>query len=212
MEMPNITYRGDISKIIVADDNEYDNISYYKTIDDFMDYQSYSKYIKEIEKLVRTSNDYKVFVSYIKKVLGVNFCQVFSKITDDLDATIEMHHGPIFTLYDTCEIILNWFIKSGQRINTFRVADKVLEEHFALRVGVVMLSKTAHEMDHNNDLFLNIDQCIGNTNAFIEMYSPYFLDEQKYKIWNYINLCKENKSFDRGVLDLDYVAKHIRVE
>jgi hypothetical protein len=212
MNIPNIAYRGDISKVIIAEDNNYELISYYRTIDDFIDYQAYTKFIGEVEKLVRTSNEYKAFITYIKRTLGVSFCQVFSKINDDLDATIEAHHGPIFTLYDICEIILNWFLKTGQRVNSFRVANKVLDEHFALRVGIVMLSKTAHEMLHNNDLFINVDQCIGNTNAFIEMYNPYFSNEQKYKIWNYINICKQHKSFDRGILDLEHVSKQIRVE
>ncbi len=213
MEMPNITYNGDISKFIYADDDYYDTISYFKDTDYFIDISNYSKFIKSVERMVRTSKDYSTLVGYVKNKLGINFCQVSSKITDQ-DATIEMHHGPLFTLYDICEVILNYFIKSKLKINTFRVADKVIEEHFALRVQFIMLTITNHEAAHNRDLFLNFNQCIGDIDAFIKLYTPYLTDEQKYKIWNYINLCNTStfgKSFDKGLLDVDYVKKYIRL-
>jgi hypothetical protein len=214
MDLPNITYNGDISKFIYADDDYYDAISYFKDKDYFIDITNYSKFIKAVERMVRTSKEYSGFVSYIKSVLGINFCQVNSKITDE-DATIEMHHGPLFTLYDICEVILNFFIKSNMKINTFRVSNAVIEEHYALRVQVVMLAITNHEAFHNRDLFLNIQQGIGDIDSFIKKYTPYLTDDQKYKIWNYINLCENNegfsKSFDKGLLDTEYIKKYVKI-
>src|SRR5574343_545945 len=141
MKLPNIEYKGDISKFIEAKDNPYEAISFYKDTDYFTDEIMYNKFVKEVEKLVRTSKDYSAFVSYIKNILGINFCQVSSKIYDT-DATIEMHHGPIFTLYDICCVILNYYIKTGRKITTFRIANAVIEEHFAMRVQVVMMAVT----------------------------------------------------------------------
>lgn len=213
MDLPNIRYNGDISKLVTAKDDDFDAISYFKDTEYFFDSTNYSKFIKEVERLVRHSDDYSGFVSYIKNHFGIHFCQVSSKITDDM-ATIEMHHGPLFTLYDICDVILNWFIKSGLKINTFRVANKVIDEHYKMRVGVIMLAVTNHEAVSNRDLFLHMNQAIGNVDAFIKEYTPYLQDEQKYKIWNFINLCDNSnfgKSFDRGYLDVDYVKKHIRV-
>lgn len=213
MNLPSIKYNGDITRFITTNDEYYDGISYFKDVEYFLDAMNRSKFTKEVEKLVRTSEDYSAFVHYIKNVLGMNFCQVSSKIYDT-DATIEMHHGPLFTLYDIVDVILEWFIRNNMKINTFRVANKVIEEHFALRVQVIMLTITNHEAISNRDLFTHFNQGIGNADAFIKEYTPYLGDEQKYKIWNFMNLCDSSnfgKSFDRGFLDTDYIKKYIKL-
>jgi len=210
LDFKNIHYNGDVSKFIEAEDDPYACISLYKDIEYFQDEVEYTKFIKTCERFIRTSPDYSVFVSYIKKKLGVNFCQVSSRIYDT-DATIEMHHGPIFTLFDVVSVVLNDFIKTNKKINTLRITDKVLDEHFALRVQVVMLATTNHEAAHNKDLFLNIKQGIGNLTEFIDFYKDCLDDIQKYKIWNYIQMCKANPSFDRGYLDVSHVEKMIKL-
>lgn len=210
MEFANIKYNGDVSKFIEAEDDPYACISFYKDTDYFQDEVAYSKFVKQCESMIRTSKDYKIFISYIKNILGINFCQVSSKIYDT-DATIEMHHGPIFTLFDITSVILNYFMKTGKKINSFRITDAVLQEHFELRVQVVMLAITNHEAAHNRDLFLHVNQGIGNLTEFICMYRDCLDDIHKYKIWNYINMCKSNPSFDRGYLDVDHIEKMIKL-
>lgn len=211
MKMPNIEYKGDISKFIAASDDPFANILYNKDKEYFSDEMLYNKFVKECEKLVRTSKEYSAFVSYIKNVMGINFCQISSSIYESDKVQIEMHHGPIFTLYDISSVILNWFLKHGYKINTFRVANKIIDEHFALRVQVVMASVTNHEAIHNRDIFLNVKQGIGNLDEFIKMYSDCLDDEHKYKIWNYINLCQSNPSFDKGILDVDHIKKYVQL-
>ena len=209
MNIPNIVYKGNLAKNISAEDDYYQELSYFKTIEDFIDESSYSRFIKAVENQVRTSNDYKAFIDYIKRTLGLNFCQIFSKITDD-DAPIEFHHGPIFNLYDICEVELTKFIKTGQRINTFRVADAVLDLHFDLKVNGVLLCETAHEMFHEQEVFINVNQCIGDVNTYIQENSKYFTPEVRYKIWTYVKMCESNDSFDLGGLDLNIVKSYIK--
>ena len=210
MEFANIRYVGDVSKFIEAEDDPYAAISLNKDMEYFQDDTNYTKFVKKCEQGVRTSKDYKIFISFIKNILGINFCMVSSSIYDT-DATIEMHHGPIFTLYDVTSVILNYFIKTGKKINTPRIIDAVLQEHFDLRVQVVMLAVTNHEAAHNRDLFLNVKQGIGNLTEFLNLYKDYLDDIHKYKIWNYLNLCKANPSFDRGYLDVDHIEKMIKL-
>ena len=210
MEFGNIHYVGDVGKFIEAKDDPYASISLHKHVEYFEDISTYSKFIKSCERSIRTSKDYKVFISFIKQILGINFCQVSSHICDT-DASIELHHGPIFTLYDITAVMLNYFMKTGKKINTLRITDAVLQEHFDLRVQVVMLATTNHEAAHNRDVFLNLKQGIGNLTEFIDMYKDCLEDIQKYKIWNYINMCKANPSFDRGYLDVDHIAKVIKL-
>ena len=180
MDFANIKYNGDVSKFIEAEDDPYANISFYKDSDYFQDDTAYTKFVKACESFVRTSKDYSVFISYVKNVLGLRFCQVSSHIYDT-DATIEMHHGPIFTLFDITSVILNDFLKRNKKINTLRIADQVLEEHFALRVQVIMLCITNHEATHNKDLFLHVNQGTGNLTEFIDIYKDCLDDIQKYR-------------------------------
>lgn len=208
MELPNIEYKGNISKDIFAKDDYYREIHYFKTSEDFIDEQSYSKFIKEVERVVRSNPDYKVFIDYIKHVLGIDFCQVFSHVYDKVDATVEFHHGPLFSLYDICEIELQRFLVDGLRVNVFRVADSVLDLHFQMKVNGVMLSRTVHEMAHNGDIFLN--QNIGDINGYIQSRARYFSSEIKYKVWNFIKLCESNSSFDRGALDTELAKTYIK--
>ena len=211
MKWPNIIYKRDVSKYIEAEDDPYDCISLYKDIDYFADDTTYTAFIKQVERTVRTSKDYDSFIHQVKTMYGLDFCQVCSKLTGQ-DVTIEMHHGPIFTLYDIVEVILNRFIKSGYKINTLRIADAVLQEHYDLRVQIVMLAVTCHEAAHNKDIFLNLKQGFGDIAAFIDKYQAFLEPNQKYKIYNYINLCKNNYSFDKGILDVEKIGKMIRLD
>lgn len=210
MDFANIHYVGDVSKFVEAEDDPTVNISLNKDIDYFQDIKEYSSFVKACESKVRTSPDYKIYVGYIKGVIGINFCQACPNIYDT-DATVELHHGPIFTLYDITSVILNNRLRTGKKINTPRIVDAVLNEHFDLRVQTVMLAKTNHEAAHNRDLFLHVNQAFGNLNEFIELYQNDLEDIHKYKIWHYINMCKSNPSFDRGYLDIDHISKIVKL-
>lgn len=194
---------------MISSSDTTDVIVMYRPREYFLDDAAYKGFVKDVERMVRTSDDYKAFIQWVKRVLGINFCQVSSKILDG-DATIEMHHGPIFTLYDYAAILLNDAIASGEKISTFRIASKLIEEHFALRVQVVMLAVTNHEAVSNRDLFLNIHQGIGNVDAFIKKYAHAFDDEQKYKVWSYINFSKSNQTYDTGILDVKNVTPMLK--
>lgn len=215
MNLPGIEYKGDISKFIESENDPYSNICFYKDLDYFRDEILYSKFVKKCEQQIRTSKDYSTFISYIKSVLGINYCQVLSQIYDSDNVKggpiVEMHHGPLFTLYDITSAVLNWFLKTGTKINTFRIIDRVLEEHYDLRVQVVMLSTVAHEASHVGEIFLNLNHGIGNINEFIKFYADCLDDIHKYKIWNYIEYSKNNPSFDKGILDTEHIQKIIKM-
>ena len=208
--MPNIVYKGNYLKEISEEADEYSNISLYKDIEYFDDERSYNTFVKDCERMIRSSKDYKVFENYVMNILGINFCQVNPEITAD-DATIEMHHGPMFTLFDYVNIVLYDYIRKNKKITTFRISDTILEEHFDLNVQVVMLTKTNHEGVHNRDIFLNVMQGIGNASGFIAKYKDSLNDDYKYRIHRYLQLCKESPSFDNGFLDTEKVAKLVEL-
>lgn len=208
--MPNIVYKGNYLKQVCDEKDEYSSISLYADEESFDDEKFYNSFISDCERTVRRSDDYKAFEKFVKGTLGINFCQVNPNITTE-DATIEMHHGPMFTLYDYCNIVLTDFRRKNKKITSFRIADKVLDEHFDLNVQVVMLTVTNHEGVHNKDIFLNVKQGIGDVNRFIEKYKDSLNDDYKYRIYRYIDLCKESPSFDNGFLDIEKVSKLVEL-
>lgn len=210
MQFPNIKYKGNLSKDVVNASDKYEFVSLYKDREYFEESKPLDNYIKAIERMVRTSKEYDAFVGIIKNKLGLNFCQVMNNITSDV-ATIEMHHGPLFTLYDYIDIFLYKYLLEGKKINTFRIADDIINEHYNRNIQVVMLAITNHEAVHNRDVFLNVKQGVGDVSNFIEKYQKFLKEDYKYRIYNYIQLCKNVDSFDYGFLDIARIEPLIKL-
>lgn len=191
---------------IDSDDSFYE-IPFYKDDDYFFSLENEVAFIKAVEKVVRTSKYYSRYISHLKTDLGMCFCQVKGNIYEDEELDykdlIEMHHGPVLTLFDVTSIILNHMLIHGEKITTFSVAHKVLEEHFKYRVQTVMLCKTVHEMVHANKVFLNLKQGFGDLYGFLEEYYDGIEKTEIAKINAYIEKCqKYTESNDFGNLDI----------
>lgn len=205
-DIPGIDVKTPIQNPTIDSDESFYEIPFYKNEDYFFSLENEVAFIKAVEKLVRTSKYYSRYIAHIKNDVGLNFCQVKGNIVEDEEGEgktknlIEMHHGPVLTLFDITSIILNHMIIHGEKITTFSVAHKVLEEHFQHRVQTVMLCKTVHEMVHDGKIFLSLKQGFGDLGAFLEKYFD-GLDEQQIKIINdYIERSEKYESNDFGNL------------
>lgn len=200
--LPNILYdKTRVNNIIDSPIAPYKLIM-YKDEDYLSNYDNYVAFVKGIEHNVRNNDKYKKYINYLKKKIKLNKCQILKNVTDE-DASIEMHHGPIFTLYDICAIVLEYYIMKGWKISTFTVADTVLEEHMRNRVGVVMVSTTMHEEIHEKNIFIHYKQAWGDINAFTKKYADAMSDEYREQINRYVDRCLLYDSNDFGILDLN---------
>lgn len=200
--LPDIIYdKSEITPIVDADTSFY-KIMMYKDLDYFANYENYVAFVKGIEYDVRHNDRYNKYISYLKHEVKLNRCQVLKNITDE-DADIEMHHGPIFNLFDICAIVLEYFIIHKWKITTFRVANQVLDEHLKNRVQVVMVSKTVHEEIHNGDIFINYHQAYGDLEAFIKKYKDAISDEYREQLNRYIDKSLLRDSDDFSILELN---------
>ena len=142
-------------------------LRFYQTKKSLSDLEEYNRFIKGAETIIRKSLEYKHFKNYIMDDLGVNYCQVMPNIKSELGITvpitIEMHHGPILTLYDICSIVLDHMLDKGELMTTIRLAKMVIDEHMQGRVQVVMLSDLAHRAIDNNKLFLDVSMGLGGS-------------------------------------------------
>lgn len=200
--LPDIIYdKSNITPIVDAKTSFY-KIPFFKDSEYFSNYESYVNFVKGIEKMVRTNDKYRKYINYLKNEVKLNKCQVLKNVTDE-DCEIEMHHGPIFTLFDICSIVLEYFIQKKWKITTLRVADAVLDEHLKNRVQVVMVSTTVHQEIHNGDIFINYHQAYGDLNAFIKKYRDAISDEYREQLNRYIDRSLLYDSNDFSVLELN---------
>lgn len=221
-QLPNIDFSKPVKNpTIDAETSDYE-LPFYKTRDYFGSLDNYVNFIKACEKFIRSSNYYSRYVKYIKEEVGLSCCQVLSNIQDDYSdddgphskgkGMVEMHHGPILTLFDYVQIVVDWMLFRGMKINTFQVADIVLQEHYDNNVQIVMLSKTVHEQADDNNIFINISQAFGNLNRFLSKYFDGLQADQIQKINDYIKKSEQFDSFDNNLLTLEGAVKRWKRE
>lgn len=188
-----------------SEDSIYE-LPFYKDADFFYNLDNYVYYIKGIEKMVRGNKYYKRYISHLKNDFGLNFCQVKGNIQeneDDKHELIEMHHGPVLTLFDCVAIVLEYSLVHKLNVSTFDIANIIIKEHFDHHIQTVMLCETVHQEVHDGKIFLNLNQGFGDLNAFLTKYKDGLLPEQILKINKYIELSKENDSYDNNVMKLN---------
>lgn len=189
-------------EMTITSDLVLEDISFYKTKDYFMKLDNYVNFIKNVVKLVRKHPDYDLWVNRIREE-QIDHCQVLGNISR-FDAELQVHHGPLFTLFDYCMIVLNYLIsKDYDKITTFKVAELVILEHVAGHVQGVVLCKTVHQLIDTGEIFINLNQGIGNVNAFIDTYKEGIDEKMKEKINNYIDMSEQFDSTDNDILKLE---------
>jgi len=187
-----------------------DNASYYiefdKTEEYFDFFDNEIAFIKGVERNVRKHRFLRItYPKYLKEVVGLKECQVLSNIKadDKSGVKLELHHGPILTLFDTCEIVTRAFRARGvKNINTFSVANEVVEQHRLNNVRVMFLCKSVHQKVHDEGIYINYQQGFGDTLRFIELFSDGIDKAMKMKINDYIGWSIDHDSTDNDILKI----------
>lgn len=217
-ELWGLIYKEVDSNPTIDSNNSFYELPYFKREEYFASLDNYVDFVKEVEKLVRKSPYYKRYVKYIKFDIGLKRSAIHANIEeeedgDSKDKLLEMHHGPILTLFDYAAIITDHLLVNNRDIDTFYVANLVMKEHFDNHVQVVILTKTEHQAVHSyNGPFINCKQAFGDLNAFIEKYKDGLQEDQIQKINKYIELCEKYDSFDKGIFDLKENVRKIHDE
>lgn len=205
-QLPDIEYKEDIvnDKLVKFIDSPKSLYIIPLTKDEeyFSNIDSYQKFAKAVEKLVRVSDRYSKYKAYLRDEAKLDHCQVLKDITSE-DAEIEMHHGPIFTLFDYVCVMIEYFIQMKWKITTFRIADQILKEHEENHIQVVMLSSTIHEKVHDKNIFIHPSQAFGDLNAFINKYYSAIGRDLREKYNRYWDRAKMTESTDYGTLELN---------
>ena len=189
-----MTKNGNIT--VSIEGTQYYYLPFDKSPIDFSDPKIREKFIKSVEQRVRTSKLYKAYVAYLKVDCGMENCAVFGNVssTEKSKTKIEMHHGPVFTLYDYVDIVLTKFFVEKKEVNSFDVAAEVLDLHRRKLVQTVMLSESVHKTmdDPKHAPFLSLDMCFGDLYGFCKEYGSYFSPTHRNNLKRYLNSYKYN--------------------
>lgn len=181
--------------------------------DIFFEEKAKKKFIQRVEKIVRKSYEYRVYIDDIlKNELNITKCTAIPGIDlNEIKAygLIEFHHYPL-TLYDITEIELNKLIESGEtKISPYLLAHRINELHFKNLVGLVPLSVTVHQLVHDGKYFINKKYCISNLyEEYINRNDRFISDEIKEKLEQLDDLSwreDNGEEINGSILDLKFL-------
>jgi len=140
----------------------------------------FKKFIKNVERLVRGSLEYKYWKDYIKEVLEVSSCMITQERMDE--CTVEIHHH-IPSLFIVIKALINKKIANEEAFSTFDIALDTIELHFRNKIGYVALLRSLHEKFHKGHLQIPIGSVQGDYIWFVRNYGEY-LDQDDMDVIN----------------------------
>lgn len=175
------------------------------------DYDEYESFIKGCEIIIRNDDRYTYYLSKLKEE-GLTKCAVLGNLPEGDKIKVEMHHGPLLTLFDICDIVVRYLLKTKcNDMTTFKVGDIILAEHEADNIQIVMLSKTPHKAVERN-LFIHTKASFGRVDRFLEKYKDALTIEHIESIERYIKLCREFEgTIDNGLFSTGKKLKSFKV-
>ena len=146
---------------------------------DLFDDKEFTKFINDLERVVRSSFEYRSLVTYLRENLEMDKCSFYENVHNrsSFKIKIELHHEPL-TLHDYCIIVFNKRSSHGESLDIEMVAKEVMYVHYLNIVGLIPLAVTVHELVHNNYLFIPSDRVYGNYQLFVNEYQEFMEPEQ----------------------------------
>lgn len=205
-----IEFKGKRNPKIVSNIDPDQSIRFYLTSKDLFHEDDFSNFRNACKAMIRNHPRYVNYKGALYE-MGLDRCQVFSGITKDM-APLEMHHGPLFDMNAICSIVIDHLLAEEEpELNTFKVADIILNEHEKHNIQLFILCETAHQAAENGTIFLTFNQAFGRVDKFIKKFHKGIRIEHLELIEDYIAKSKEFKSTDNKVFDLyKRVKKYVR--
>lgn len=144
---------------------------------DFEDPKDLKKYFTALERDIRSSFEYREMVQYLRNNFGMDQCSFIKVSNKDTKVRIEIHHYP-FTLYDIVTIVYRKRVYYNEPLSLYLVSKECTMLHYKLLVGLISLSKTAHQLAHDGKLFIPVDHVLGRYRLFIDIYKQFCEPEQ----------------------------------
>lgn len=192
-----VVYDMDFNPSIKSPNCSWD-LQFYATADSFVDIEFYKRFLDNAISRFRTSRTYKNYKGYLMD-LGMNRCQILGNIDENM-ADLEMHHN-FLTIFDIALMITEHVIKTKGYITTFDLVLLLKEEHKNNRIPLVMLTKTVHQLYHQNqDFVIPAQYCFGYWQELLIKYNKGITRDIAYKCLNFIQKSMEVQQIGTNAL------------
>lgn len=201
-EFPDVTSYLDNGNPTLRSPNSTYEISLLQTQETLNDIDSYSKFIHNAIYQFRHTRVYKSYKSYLMS-LGLDHCAYLHNVNSEM-AELEMNHC-ILTLFDIALMISEHYIKTYGYVSTFHIVAALREEHSENRIPLIMMSKTVHQLYHNDELFyVHPKQIFGKWTSLLSKYRNGITPEICTKLLYYIRMALKDgaNSTDNDMLIL----------
>jgi hypothetical protein len=131
---------------------------------EFFSNSDYNSYIRNIEKQLRNSVEYKDWLDKIRTEQGAYKCAISGLTLDD--CSIEVHHTPV-GLFDIVDTIIT---NQKGKFCTFSIALEIMQLHFDNFIGFMPVTKSIHEQIHNGVIKTPVEKICGNYRSFVKNY------------------------------------------
>lgn len=182
------------TKTIKSNNENFDYELSYKR-KDIDDEKELFKFIKNVEKIIRSTPEYKEWTDYLRNVIGVNECQITGEIHSE--AKSDIHHHPI-SLYAMCKAYTKKHIEDNIEFTSLDIANIVMEKHFELKVGFISLLKSIHEKYHNGYIKLPMSLVHGDYRYFIDNMMGYLDEDEQNSILEKLSINETNCGWTSG--------------
>ena len=164
------------------------------------------RYVTMVKNMVRSSPEYKEYIKFLKKYMHMDKCIVFKNLSIENGKryTIELHHDP-FTLAEIINTVVSKRQALGESLNPYLVAEEVMELHYDDKVGLINLTKTAHELTEKGRIFIPLQWIYQRYDLFVEEYEEYMDSALKSKIEIIIQMSNKCKDIVSDVMDPEFV-------
>lgn len=137
-------------------------------ISSFESEKDYVKYIKNVERLVRGSPEYRDWVKYVTVSLGHTACEFTHESLNE--CSLEVHHHPI-TLFTIVSVVINTdFLDDNKEFTSADIVNRVLELHFMNKIGYCVMLSNLHEKYHNGFLDIPMEFVHGDYKYILDNY------------------------------------------
>jgi len=187
MKQENVDIQSNLKGLELYSDNYPFRLSL--RIRNFENESEYVKFIKNCEKQVRGSIEYKQWKNYLIDILGINTCMITEERMDQ--CSIEVHHH-VPSLFVLVKCLINKKIEKEDEFSTFDIALLAIQEHFKNKIGYITLIRSMHEKFHNGFLSIPKQLIRGNYESFLEEYSKYMDDDDLETIESRLSITESN--------------------
>lgn len=189
MRLPEIKRHEPVEEVVYS-------VSDIEKLDYSLDLSDRDRVIKRIEKIVRSSIEYRELISFLREEMDFDHCLFLTNV-DYTAAKLNFHHDPL-RMYEVCDVVLKKHETLKENVSIFEVAEEIMLIHYKGMIPLIPITVTVHELVHSDSLFIPIQ--LINQGGFGD-YRLFYNEYKQYMSKEYINALREYINTSNDIIE-----------